>query len=91
MSSRYGRARYTSRSPSRYAAGWLPRCVDHGRFAASLAYILMALSALALGLQANTIRSLHVADVSTTAFTAAYIDLFRASPPGSSPHTRRSA
>ncbi len=43
---------------------------------ASLAYILMALSALALGLQANVIRSLHVPDVSTTAFTAAFIDLF---------------
>ena len=43
---------------------------------ASLAYILMALSALALGLQANAIRSLHVPDVSTTAFTAAFIDLF---------------
>jgi uncharacterized membrane protein YoaK (UPF0700 family) len=42
---------------------------------ASLAYILMALSALALGLQANAIRSLHVASISTTAFTATYIDL----------------
>ena len=36
----------------------------------------LALSALALGLQANVIRSLHVPDVSTTAFTAAFIDLF---------------
>jgi len=43
---------------------------------ASLAYILMALSALALGLQANAIRSLNVPSISTTAFTAAYIDLF---------------
>jgi uncharacterized membrane protein YoaK (UPF0700 family) len=43
---------------------------------ASLAYILMALSALALGLQANAIRSLHVPSISTTAFTATYIDLF---------------
>jgi len=42
---------------------------------ASLAYILMALSALALGLQANAIRSLHVPSISTTAFTATYIDL----------------
>jgi uncharacterized membrane protein YoaK (UPF0700 family) len=43
---------------------------------ASLAYTLMALSALALGLQANAIRGLHVPGVSTTAFTATYIDLF---------------
>jgi uncharacterized membrane protein YoaK (UPF0700 family) len=43
---------------------------------ASLAYLLMALSALALGLQANAIRSLHVPSISTTAFTATYIDLF---------------
>jgi uncharacterized membrane protein YoaK (UPF0700 family) len=42
---------------------------------AHLAYILMALSALALGLQANAIRSLHVPSISTTAFTATYIDL----------------
>jgi uncharacterized membrane protein YoaK (UPF0700 family) len=43
---------------------------------ARLAYILMALSALALGLQANAIRSLHVPSISTTAFTATFIDLF---------------
>ena len=43
---------------------------------ASLAYILMALSALALGLQANAIRDLHVPGISTTAFTATFIDLF---------------
>jgi uncharacterized membrane protein YoaK (UPF0700 family) len=43
---------------------------------ASLAYILMALSALAMGLQANTIRMLHVPGVSTTAFTATFIGLF---------------
>src|ERR1700733_9029018 len=43
---------------------------------ASLAYILMALSALALGLQANAIRSLNVPSISTTASTATYIDLF---------------
>ena len=43
---------------------------------ASLAYILMALSALALGLQANAIRDLHVPGISTTAFTASFIDLF---------------
>ena len=42
---------------------------------ARLAYILIALSALALGLQANAIRSLHVPSISTTAFTATYIDL----------------
>jgi uncharacterized membrane protein YoaK (UPF0700 family) len=43
---------------------------------ASLAYILMALSALAMGLQANAIRDLHVPGISTTAFTASFIDLF---------------
>jgi uncharacterized membrane protein YoaK (UPF0700 family) len=48
---------------------------------ASLAYILMALilmalSALALGLQANTIRDLRMPGISTTAFTATFIDLF---------------
>src|SRR5580693_225740 len=42
---------------------------------ASLAYPLMALSALAMGLQMNAIRSLHVPGVSTTAFTAGYIEL----------------
>jgi uncharacterized membrane protein YoaK (UPF0700 family) len=42
---------------------------------ANLAYILIALSALAMGLQMNAIRSLHVPGVSTTAFTAGYIDL----------------
>jgi uncharacterized membrane protein YoaK (UPF0700 family) len=43
---------------------------------ASLAYILMALSALAMGLQMNAIRSLHVPGISTTAFTATFIDMF---------------
>jgi uncharacterized membrane protein YoaK (UPF0700 family) len=42
---------------------------------ASLAYILMALSALAMGLQMNAIRNLHVPGISTTAFTATFIDL----------------
>lgn len=42
---------------------------------AALAYPLMALSALAMGLQMNAIRSLHVPGVSTTAFTAGYIEL----------------
>jgi uncharacterized membrane protein YoaK (UPF0700 family) len=42
---------------------------------ASLAYPLMALSALAMGLQMNAIRSLQVPGVSTTAFTAGYIEL----------------
>jgi uncharacterized membrane protein YoaK (UPF0700 family) len=42
---------------------------------ASLAYILIALSGLAMGLQMNAIRSLHVPGVSTTAFTAGFIDL----------------
>ncbi len=35
-----------------------------------------ALSALAMGLQANAIRSLHVPSISTTAFTATFIDVF---------------
>jgi uncharacterized membrane protein YoaK (UPF0700 family) len=42
---------------------------------ASLAYILMALSALAMGLQMNAIRSLHVPGISTTAFTATFVGL----------------
>ena len=42
---------------------------------ASLAYPLMALSALAMGLQMNAIRSLHVPGISTTAFSATFIDL----------------
>jgi uncharacterized membrane protein YoaK (UPF0700 family) len=42
---------------------------------AHLAYILMALSALAMGLQMNSIRDLHVPGISTTAFTATFIDL----------------
>jgi uncharacterized membrane protein YoaK (UPF0700 family) len=42
---------------------------------ASLAYILIALAAFAMGLQANAIRSLNVPGISTTAFTATYVDL----------------
>ena len=42
----------------------------------SLAYILMALSALAMGLQMNAIRDLHVPCISTMACTASFIDLF---------------
>ncbi len=42
---------------------------------AALAYLLMALSAFAMGLQMNAIRSLHVPGVSATAFTAGYIEL----------------
>jgi uncharacterized membrane protein YoaK (UPF0700 family) len=42
---------------------------------ASLVYILIALAAFAMGLQANAIRSLHVPGISTTAFTATYVDL----------------
>jgi len=42
---------------------------------AARAYPLMALSALAMGLQMNAIRSLHVPGVSATAFTAGYIEL----------------
>ena len=42
---------------------------------ASLAYALIALAAFAMGLQANAIRSLNVPGISTTAFTATYVDL----------------
>jgi uncharacterized membrane protein YoaK (UPF0700 family) len=42
---------------------------------ASLAYTLIALAAFAMGLQANAIRSLNVPGISTTAFTATYVDL----------------
>ena len=42
---------------------------------ARLAYVLMALSALAMGLQMNAIRDLHVPGISATAFTATFIDL----------------
>jgi uncharacterized membrane protein YoaK (UPF0700 family) len=42
---------------------------------ASLVYILIALAAFAMGLQANAIRSLNVPGISTTAFTATYVDL----------------
>ena len=42
---------------------------------ASLAYILIALAAFAMGLQAYAIRSLHVPGISTTAFTATFVDL----------------
>jgi uncharacterized membrane protein YoaK (UPF0700 family) len=42
---------------------------------ASLAYILVALGAFAMGLQMNAIRSLHVPGISTTAFTATFISL----------------
>jgi uncharacterized membrane protein YoaK (UPF0700 family) len=54
-----------------FLAVWIPAASP-----ASLAYILMALSALALGLQANAIRDLHLPGISTTAFTATFIDLF---------------
>ena len=54
-----------------FLAVWIPAASP-----ASLAYILMALSALALGLQANAIRDLRVPGISTTAFTATFIDLF---------------
>jgi uncharacterized membrane protein YoaK (UPF0700 family) len=40
-----------------------------------LAYILIALSAFAMGMQMNAIRSLHVPGISTTAFTATFISL----------------
>jgi uncharacterized membrane protein YoaK (UPF0700 family) len=42
---------------------------------ASLAYVLIALAAFAMGLQAYAIRSLNVPGISTTAFTATYVDL----------------
>jgi uncharacterized membrane protein YoaK (UPF0700 family) len=40
-----------------------------------LAYILIALSGFAMGMQMNAIRSLHVPGMSTTAFTATFISL----------------
>ena len=42
---------------------------------ARLAYILIAVAAFAMGLQANTIRSLHVPGIFTTAFTATFVGL----------------
>ena len=42
---------------------------------ASLAYILIALAAFPMGLQAYAVRSLNVPGISTTAFTATYVDL----------------
>jgi uncharacterized membrane protein YoaK (UPF0700 family) len=42
---------------------------------ASLAYLLIALAAFAMGLQAYAVRSLNVPGISTTAFTATYVDL----------------
>ena len=42
---------------------------------ARLAYILIALAAFAMGLQANAIRSLHVPGIFTTAFTATFVGL----------------
>jgi uncharacterized membrane protein YoaK (UPF0700 family) len=42
---------------------------------ATLAYPLIGLSAFAMGLQMNAIRSLHVPGISVTAFTATFIDL----------------
>jgi uncharacterized membrane protein YoaK (UPF0700 family) len=42
---------------------------------ASLAYLLIALAAFAMGLQAYSVRSLNVPGISTTAFTATYVDL----------------
>jgi uncharacterized membrane protein YoaK (UPF0700 family) len=42
---------------------------------ADLAYILVAVGAFAMGIQMNAIRSLHVPGVSTTAFTATFIEL----------------
>jgi uncharacterized membrane protein YoaK (UPF0700 family) len=42
---------------------------------ARLAYILIALSAFAMGLQMSAIRSLHVPGISATAFTVTFISL----------------
>jgi uncharacterized membrane protein YoaK (UPF0700 family) len=42
---------------------------------ARLPYLLIALAALPMGLQANAVRSLHVPGISTTAFTATYVGL----------------
>jgi uncharacterized membrane protein YoaK (UPF0700 family) len=51
-----------------FLAGWLTTSSP-----ARLAYLLVALGALAMGLQMNAIRALQVPGVSTTAFTATYI------------------
>jgi uncharacterized membrane protein YoaK (UPF0700 family) len=53
-----------------FLAGWMMTPSP-----AHIAYVLIALSAFAMGLQANAIRSLHVPGISTTAFTATFIDL----------------
>ena len=53
-----------------FLAGWLTTSSPAG-----LAYPLIALSAFAMGMQMNAIRSLHVPGVSTTAFTATFISL----------------
>jgi len=52
-------------------------------------YILLGMNALAMGLQMNAIRSLHVPAISTTAATATFISL--ASGPATWPHKAASA
>ncbi len=65
---------YAARS-ARTGVARLIRAAIGSASPASLAYPLMTLSALALGLQANSIRELNVPGISTTAFTATFIGL----------------
>jgi uncharacterized membrane protein YoaK (UPF0700 family) len=53
-----------------FLAVWIPAAAP-----ASLSDILIALAALAMGLQINAVRSLQVPGISTTAFTATYVGL----------------
>lgn len=60
---------------------------------AKLAYILIALSGFAMGLQMNAVRSLHVPSISATAFTATFVSLASGLAAGSltAPSARRLA
>ena len=53
-----------------FLAVWLATAESTGR-----TYFLVAVNALAMGMQMNAVRSLHVPGTSTTAFTATFISL----------------
>jgi uncharacterized membrane protein YoaK (UPF0700 family) len=53
-----------------FLAVWLASAASTGR-----TYFLLAVSAVAMGMQMNAVRSLHVPGTSTTAFTATFISL----------------
>ena len=53
-----------------FLAVWVSTSASTGR-----TYLLVAVNALAMGMQMNAIRSLHVPGTSTTAFTATFISL----------------